>query len=654
MVSVRTMVKRTKQGGAARRKRRPPDMPPQLQALEPRLLLSTTYTVTDLGDAVVADEFLTLREAVLAANGDPAADTIEFATGPGTINLTGGYLEITEDLIITGPPSDRVVVNNTDGLDSVFRIASGTVTIENLTVTGGSDSGIHNQAGDLTLSGVTVTGNESGSWGGGLQNWGTATITNSTISGNTSEGFGGGVANLGTLTAINVTVMNNLADSNDDMVGDGGGIFTIGSTVLHNTVVAGNFLGSGAMPDDVSGDFAPSSSYNLIGMIDGSSGLDDVFSQWGTAGSVLDAKLGSLADNGGPTLTHLPLSGSSVFDTGDNAIVSGAGLTTDQRGAGYPRIVSGTVDLGAVEHLNPNLLVVDTLVDEDDGIYAPGDLALREALARAASLPGPDVIQFDASLNGGTIVLGGSHLEIDSEVTIQGPGSTELTIDGDQASRIFYLADGANLTVDISGLRLTGGSSSGNGGGLYVGTSNTVTVSDTTFDGITASGHGGAVYTNGPLLTLTDCTFTNNTATASWGGAVYALGNLHVGGCTFDGNQASRGGGIYAANSSTDVTIIDSVFTSNGATYGAAVYASGSAEIAIQDSVFTGNITSSYGGAMAVMSGSTLMLTRSTVSGNEAGTAGGGLNVDAAAVTIMDSTISGNQAGSGGGGVGPL
>jgi hypothetical protein len=59
--------------------------------------------------------------------------------------------------------------------------------------------------------------------------------------------------------------------------------------------------------------------------------------------------LGPLQDNGGPTLTHLPLPASLVIDTGNSTgCVDNTGnpLTTDQRGA--PRPVDGNGDTIAI------------------------------------------------------------------------------------------------------------------------------------------------------------------------------------------------------------------------------------------------------------------------------------------------------------------
>ncbi|MEY4244206.1 MAG: hypothetical protein RLZZ245_1791 [Verrucomicrobiota bacterium] len=57
------------------------------------------------------------------------------------------------------------------------------------------------------------------------------------------------------------------------------------------------------------------------------------------------AMLGPLADNGGPTLTILPESGSQVIDYGD--VLAAAGLTVDQRG--QPRFAANKLDVGAVQ-----------------------------------------------------------------------------------------------------------------------------------------------------------------------------------------------------------------------------------------------------------------------------------------------------------------
>ena len=59
----------------------------------------------------------------------------------------------------------------------------------------------------------------------------------------------------------------------------------------------------------------------------------------------VDPQLGALANNGGPTLTHLPALTSPVLNAGNLAFV--APPSTDQRG--FARVVGGRIDMGSVE-----------------------------------------------------------------------------------------------------------------------------------------------------------------------------------------------------------------------------------------------------------------------------------------------------------------
>ncbi|MCB1209949.1 MAG: choice-of-anchor D domain-containing protein, partial [Verrucomicrobiales bacterium] len=96
------------------------------------------------------------------------------------------------------------------------------------------------------------------------------------------------------------------------------------------------------------------SSYNMIGVDSGMTGISDGSdgNQVGTSGSPIDPLLGTLADNGGPTLTLELLSGSPAIDAGDPAFDPNAfvpPLNEDQRGTGFARVVNGSIDIGAFE-----------------------------------------------------------------------------------------------------------------------------------------------------------------------------------------------------------------------------------------------------------------------------------------------------------------
>jgi hypothetical protein len=69
-----------------------------------------------------------------------------------------------------------------------------------------------------------------------------------------------------------------------------------------------------------------------------------------TEGVGIDPKLGVLADNGGPSLTRLPLVGSPLIGAIPNAAcTSGSFTTTDQRGFARPDVDGGSCDIGAVQ-----------------------------------------------------------------------------------------------------------------------------------------------------------------------------------------------------------------------------------------------------------------------------------------------------------------
>src|SRR5262249_31337854 len=86
--------------------------------------------------------------------------------------------------------------------------------------------------------------------------------------------------------------------------------------------------------------------HNLIGKADGAFGwvASDLI---GTSASPLDPLVGPLQDNGGPTKTMALRFGSPAIDARDS---TNGGLpvpATDQRGR--PRVVNGTIDIGAFE-----------------------------------------------------------------------------------------------------------------------------------------------------------------------------------------------------------------------------------------------------------------------------------------------------------------
>jgi CSLREA domain-containing protein len=353
-------------------------------------VVNTTSDTVVVGACQNGNPGCSLRGAIQAANSHLGADGIEIDLPSGSvINLTQALPSITESVSITGPGAEKVTVRrSTGGNYNVFNVATnGAVSFSGIAISNGRvtgfnvGGGINNTNGIVNVSSCSITGNFCAFGGGGIFNGATLNIRESTVSGNSNGGIfngpgglmnitnctisgnaanvGGGVQNLGTVNITNSTISGNFAtDANST-----GGVdsSTTGTTTnIKSSIVAGNFNQSNP---DVSGAFI-SAGFNLIGIVDGSSGFTATTDQTGTIASPLDPKLDpdGLGRNGGSTRTIALLPGSPALDKGTSNGLTG-NLTTDQRGAGFPRIFDDPAivnaaggngaDIGAFEFLAP-------------------------------------------------------------------------------------------------------------------------------------------------------------------------------------------------------------------------------------------------------------------------------------------------------------
>jgi hypothetical protein len=167
----------------------------------------------------------------------------------------------------------------------------------------------------LMLTNCSFAGNSTGY--GGTGGWGQLGQNGATG----PNGLGAGIYNQSSLDLVNCTISTNRV---------GGGVINASNSVrLLNTLLAAN------IPANCSG-VITDAGHNLSS--DGSC----TFTGAGSMNNV-DPKLGSLADNGGPTLTMALLPGSPAIDAG-SAVGAPA---TDQRGVARPQ--GPGVDIGAFE-----------------------------------------------------------------------------------------------------------------------------------------------------------------------------------------------------------------------------------------------------------------------------------------------------------------
>ena len=235
--------------------------------------------------------------------------------------------------------------------------------------------GIYNNTGgnDTWLVTHSTISNNSAAYGGGIYNTGNdfgpannrpmyngeydndILIQQSTISGNTATQQGGGIWNGEFLSLEASTITANSAS-------EGGGMWSDLILTFNQSILAANTATSGADITFVGLDII-THGHNLLG----SNATVETFFPAGTlnsngdyvgsAAAPLDPRLGPLANNGGPTLTHMPLVGSPAIDSGPIT----ATFTTDQRG--FTRIYGPRVDIGAVE--------VQAAVAYTEHIYLP-------------------------------------------------------------------------------------------------------------------------------------------------------------------------------------------------------------------------------------------------------------------------------------------
>ena len=177
--------------------------------------------------------------------------------------------------------------------------------------------------------------------------------------------------------------------------------------------------------------------------------------------------------------------------------------------------------------------------------------------------------------------------------------------------------------------------------GVYGGA---VTVIDCTFTGNEAL-RGGALYAYQGSLQFTDCTFTGNEA-VSEAGAVYSYeGSLQFTDCTFTGNEAgSQGGALYSNTGSLQVT--NCTFTGNSAGDGGVAWTNSGPSI-FKNCTFTNNVAQGSADSASVVRGgpSETFLVGCSLVGNLAAIEGPAVYTYGGTVNVVNSLIAGNSGG---------
>ena len=445
-----------------------------------QLYITDSVDVQGPGPAVITVSGNNASRVFYLYNGSAVIDvTISGLTiTEGSATIGAGVINFDELLTL----DNLVISENSASGDGGGIWADGTfdmsLTIRNTTITGntaGSDGGgiyVEDTGASLLIENTVISGNTAADDGGGIYFYDpddSTTIRDSTISGNTAGGLGGGIylydTDGGTHLIERTTISGNSATAgggiffygpddpfviesstisgNSATSGDGGGIFLYsfydGFDIAHSTIAGNSATGEGGGLFAITGpvnvdhcivaDNTAGANPDLATVVDGS--FDISFSLVEAPGSAnitdnggnvfnQDPQLGALANNGGPTQTHLPAALSPAVNAGDAAFAPPP--ATDQRG--LARVRGGRIDIGAVELAFPGVVqftVTAVAVNE-------ADLTLTLTVTRTGGTDGAISVNYAATP--GTAVTPGDY-------TLA--GGTLNWADGDGASKTFNI-----------------------------------------------------------------------------------------------------------------------------------------------------------------------------------------------------------------------
>ncbi|MFN2622804.1 MAG: choice-of-anchor Q domain-containing protein [Chthoniobacterales bacterium] len=255
----------------------------------------------------------------LTVDTDQLHDNHADGTGGALYNVPPGFMQVRNSVLRH---------NSASGGAAVGTLSSGSIDKSTL-----ADNTAENYGGAIdcadesdqtktfTVTASTLSGNSAGLQGGAIQSEMKLTLINVTVSGNTGPQVINHFSRLLTLT--NVTLAQN--------TGVGLRLQSGATLAMSNTLLASNSAGN------CSAVFA-SSGFNIAD--DTTCGLANTGDRQGPS---FDPRLGSLQNNGGPTLTLMPGSGSPAIDNGTGVTAP----STDERGVMRPQ--GAAVDIGAVE-----------------------------------------------------------------------------------------------------------------------------------------------------------------------------------------------------------------------------------------------------------------------------------------------------------------
>ena len=595
---------------------------------------AATWTVTKSTNSNdnVCDADCSLREAVFNAD---SGETVNFSSSliGQTITLGGSEIVITKRItidgflndpnvaFISGEMTSRIFLIETGGaldLRNAILVQGNGVSTNFDSTNGGAIYAKSNTA--LSLDRVAIRGNRANFYGAIYLNTGTHRFTNSSFTGNFARSCTAIGNLLGNIYMANVTVSGNFDDPNDGTGGsaicnNSGDVFIRNSTIVYNTSPDG----AGALFNGAGGDLNLGNT--IVAQNTGQTGPDIRFVN-GTLTSVGGNLIGDLStvpantfnqpmdisgvnpllaptnsnQGGHPVVTHPLQAGSPARNGGINANavdpLTNQPLTTDARGAGFPRITDTTVDIGAFEDQSGNTSLIVTKKADTNDLVCDTDCSLREAVHTAGLNSGTDTITF-APYVFGTITLGGSEIEIKNQnVNIVGyPNlkSNVLTVSGNNASRIFRLN---NATANISGMTLSGGNAGvpNQLGGAILGSNSNLTLDRTMLTGNNADAYAAVYMNGGTAQRVINSTISGNTADFCSGIGIKDT-TLYLANATVSTNISGSGGGsVFNQNGAVNIRNSTIAFNRSSSGFTAGIQLANNGTLNIGNSIVAQNV----------------------------------------------------------------
>ena len=584
-----------------------------------------------------------------------------------------GAIEVTKSITIKGKNGNA----NTDMLDAnksglgasvyrIFKVNSGTLTLENLTLkngkaAGGGEAGkggamLIESGGTLTMTDCVVQECTATANGGGILNKGILTINNGRIESNEANA-GGGIYNEGTLIINNGIIGKDTSGNANHAASSGGGIFLYqGACTLNGTKIQKNTIGSSGKGSGIY-----------------------LYQPNGAALTITGTtQIGSNTDTNTLCLGAKP-SQSAFVTAKDLAIGSYINIEPQFYGSHQKNktLVKVPDDASAVAYKGYfHLTDVPTaeiwvlapssddkeLVLQKETVVAGGDSGAWNRLKTAIQTAGVgDTIVIDGTIQA-TSPGNFGEIAVTKSITIRGKSGNPTTdvldanktTGGKAAHRIFKVT---NCDLTLEGLTLKGGMAVAGGydgqlgGGIYGENLENLTIKNCIIEECEAKESGGGIYVKAEdnvntKVTITEISILQNKAATQGGGITFIP--VHGGHIQATlSNVTIRGNSLTSTDSSTLVYGGAGVFFSGGY--------NNRSTLTVKGGSIEGNDAGNFnGGGIYIKTSSdgdvngTLTLTDDArISGNTA-TNGGGVAVHSAKLIIEPGcTIGGNDASKG-------